>query len=157
MDFFGYDAIFKKKIKKSYKFIEKKYKLTKNELIIISYLAENSESNLSSDIVKNLGFSKSHVSLSVANLIKSGYLNTISNKQDKKKMHLVLKDKASEIRLNLHINKFLIYISILCNDCTKFTACFCLYCQSPQQFVHILLIIMHKQMPMKIEPLLSNI
>lgn len=97
MDFFGYDAIFKKKIKKSYKFIEKKYKLTKNELIIISYLAENSESNLSSDIVKNLGFSKSHVSLSVANLIKSGYLNTISNKQDKKKMHLVLKDKASEI------------------------------------------------------------
>ena len=97
MDFFGYDAIFKKKIKKSYKFIEKKYKLTKNELIIISYLAENSESNLSSDIVKNLGFSKSHVSLSVTNLIKSGYLNTISNKQDKKKMHLVLKDKASEI------------------------------------------------------------
>lgn len=97
MDFFGYDAIFKKKIKKSYKFIEKKYKLTKNELIIISYLAENSESNLSSDIVKNLGFSKSHVSLSVANLIKSGYLNTISNKQDKKKLHLVLKDKASEI------------------------------------------------------------
>lgn len=97
MDFFGYGAIFKKKIKKSYKFIEKKYKLTKNELIIISYLAENSESNLSSDIVKNLGFSKSHVSLSVTNLIKSGYLNTISNKQDKKKMHLVLKDKASEI------------------------------------------------------------
>ncbi|MBE5753106.1 MAG: hypothetical protein E7343_03460 [Clostridiales bacterium] len=97
MDFFGYEAIFKKKLKKSYRFIEKKYKLTKNELMIISYLAENKENNLSSDIVKNLGFTKSHVSLSVSSLIKSGYLHSISNPQDKKKLHLILKEKASAI------------------------------------------------------------
>lgn len=97
MDFFGCGAIFKKKLKKSYRFIEKKYKLTKNELMIISYLAENKENNLSSDIVKNLGFTKSHVSLSVSSLIKSGYLHSISNPQDKKKLHLILKEKASAI------------------------------------------------------------
>ena len=97
MDFFGCGAIFKKKLKKSYRFIEKKYKLTKNELMIISYLAENKENNLSSDIVKNLGFTKSHVSLSVSSLIKSGYLHSISSTQDKKKLHLILKEKASAI------------------------------------------------------------
>lgn len=97
MDFFGCESIFKKKLKKSYRFIEKKYKLTKNELMIISYLAENKENNLSSDIVKNLGFTKSHVSLSVSSLIKSGYLHSVSNTQDKKKLHLILKEKASSI------------------------------------------------------------
>ena len=97
MDFFGCGAIFKKKLKKSYRFIEKKYKLTKNELMIISYLAENKENNLSSDIVKNLGFTKSHVSLSVSSLIKNGYLHSVSNTQDKKKLHLILKEKASAI------------------------------------------------------------
>lgn len=40
------------------------------------------------------------------------------------------------------INKFLIYISILCISCTKFARCFYSYCQLPRAFIHILLIIM---------------
>lgn len=78
--------------------ILEKYNLTINELSIILYLhSENGGKNTAQDIVKELLFTKSHVSSSVDSLVKKGYLEKKADYQDKKKMHLIVKPKANVI------------------------------------------------------------
>ena len=56
-----------------------------------------SKKDTSSDIVNELLFSKSHVSLSVDGLSKKGLVKKIQDDKDKKVFHLVLTEKAQPI------------------------------------------------------------
>ena len=57
----NYSNYIKKVVEKSYYEMTRKYKLTNNEIAVISYLCEH-EKDTATDIVNALLFSKSHVS-----------------------------------------------------------------------------------------------
>lgn len=71
-----------------------KFDLTINEVKVILYLAHTKKNNTAKDIADNLMISKSHVSMSVNNLEKRGYLLRKNDDKDKKKLHLVLTEKS---------------------------------------------------------------
>lgn len=76
-----------------------KYNLTNNELSILIFLYENEpENNTASNIVRELLFTKSHVSLSVESLIKKEYIIKNIDKDDKKRYYLNLTKKANNIK-----------------------------------------------------------
>lgn len=77
--------------------ISKKYKLTSNEIKILLFLNKNEETDIAKDIVDILILSKSHVSMSVDNLVNSGYLLRIQDEENKKKQHLKVTNKALDI------------------------------------------------------------
>ena len=70
----------------------RKYNLTNNEIAVVSYLSI-SEKDTASDIVNELLFSKSHVSLSVDSG-KKGLIEKVQDQQDKKISHLLLTEKS---------------------------------------------------------------
>ncbi len=80
-----------------------KYSLTLNEVKVILYLEHTKENNMAKDISESLMISKSHVSMSVNNLEKRGYLFRKNDDKDKKKLHLVLTDKAEKVIKDVEI------------------------------------------------------
>lgn len=75
----------------------KKWNLTRNELDVMLFLANNPDYDRAVDIVTNRGLSKSHVSLSVADLESRGYLIRREDPADRRTVHLQLTEKAKEI------------------------------------------------------------
>ena len=68
----------------------KKWNLTRNELDVLLFLANNPEYDRAVDIVNNRGLSKSHVSLSITNLEKRGLLERLEDPSDRRTVHLRL-------------------------------------------------------------------
>lgn len=75
----------------------KKWDLTRNELDVLLFLANNPEFDRAVDIVNHRGMSKSHVSLSLTNLESRGFLLRQEDPSDRRTVHLSLLPKAQEI------------------------------------------------------------
>ena len=75
----------------------KKWDLTRNELDVMLFLANNPSFDRALDIVNNRGLSKSHVSLSINNLEQRGLLVRIADPADRRTVHLRLTEKAEAI------------------------------------------------------------
>ena len=75
----------------------KKWELTRNELDVLLFLANNPEFDRAVDIVNNRGLSKSHVSLSINSLESRGLLIRREDSADRRTVHLVLTDASKEI------------------------------------------------------------
>ena len=75
----------------------KKWNLTRNELDVLLFLANNPEYDRAVDIVNNRGLSKSHVSLSITNLEKQGLLERLEDPCDRRTVHLRLLSASEEI------------------------------------------------------------
>lgn len=75
----------------------KKWNLTRNELDVLLFLANNPEYDRAVDIVNNRGLSKSHVSLSITNLEQRGLLTRAEDPSDRRTVHLKLTDAAWKI------------------------------------------------------------
>ncbi len=72
----------------------RKWDLTRNEMDVLLFLANNPGYDRAVDIVNGRGLSKSHVSLSVANLEKRGLLCRREDPQDRRTVHLALTEAA---------------------------------------------------------------
>ena len=75
----------------------RRWNLTRNELDIILFLANNPDYDRAVDIVNNRGLSKSHVSLSINSLESRGLLLRNPDPSDRRMVHLQLTEKAREI------------------------------------------------------------
>ncbi|MBU9735189.1 MarR family winged helix-turn-helix transcriptional regulator [Diplocloster agilis] len=73
-----------------------KYKLTKMELDILMFLYNNPEKNNASDIVKVRMLTKSHVSISIASLVKKKYLARTPSGHGRM-VYLELSSRAEEV------------------------------------------------------------
>ena len=75
----------------------KKWDLTRNELDVLLFLANNPDFDRAVDIVNNRGLSKSHVSLSIANLEHRGFLERLDDPDDRRTVHLHLLPQSEPI------------------------------------------------------------
>ena len=75
----------------------KKCDLTRNELDVLLFLANNPDFDRAVDIVNNRGLAKSHVSMSVTSLENRGLLERIPDPLDRRTVHLKLTEQAKEI------------------------------------------------------------
>lgn len=75
----------------------KKWELTRNELDVLLFLANNPEYDRAVDIVNNRGLSKSHVSLSINSLESRGLLIRTEDPNDRRTVHLMLTEASREI------------------------------------------------------------
>ena len=75
----------------------RKWNLTRNELDVLLFLANNPEMDRAVDIVTNRGMSKSHVSLSITNLESRGFLTRTEDPSDRRTVHLRLTEAAKEV------------------------------------------------------------
>lgn len=75
----------------------RQWNLTRNELDILLFLANNPGLDRATDIVTYRGMAKSHVSMSVADLESRGLLIRRDDPQDRRTVHLSLSDAAREI------------------------------------------------------------
>lgn len=89
--------IIKKLYSNVFERIALKYNITANEVMILSFLKDDFDQDMATDIVNTLMISKSHVSLSVNNLEKTGYIEKRQDINDKKKVHLEITKNAKPI------------------------------------------------------------
>lgn len=75
----------------------KQWNLTRNELDVLLFLANNPGFDRAADIVSRRGLAKSHVSLSVGNLESKGLLLRRYDPGDRRTVHLELTDQARAI------------------------------------------------------------
>lgn len=75
----------------------RRWDLTRNELDVLLFLANNPSFDRAADIVTRRGLSKSHVSLSVTNLESRGLLLRQPDPEDRRTVHLELTEEAKEI------------------------------------------------------------
>jgi MarR family transcriptional regulator for hemolysin len=75
----------------------REHDLTRNELDVMLFLANNPDYDRAVDIVTNRGLAKSHVSMSVSSLEERGLLERIPDPADRRTIHLKLTEKAKEI------------------------------------------------------------
>ncbi len=75
----------------------KEWELTRNELDVILFLANNPDKDRAVDIVNGRGLSKSHVSMSVSNLENRGFLSRQEDPADRRTIHLALTEQAKPI------------------------------------------------------------
>ena len=75
----------------------KKWDLTRNELDVLLFLANNPDFDRAVDIVTHRGLAKSHVSMSVASLEGRGLLERSADPCDRRTVHLKLTEQAKEI------------------------------------------------------------
>ena len=73
-----------------------RYHLSAAEVDILLFLANNSQFDLATDIVRVRKMQKSHVSLAVNGLSEKGYLRKEGDTADRKKVHLKLEPAAAE-------------------------------------------------------------
>ena len=84
----------------------RQYDLTRNELDILLFLANNPEFDRAAEIVAIRRIAKSHVSLSVGNLEKRGLLSRVFEESDRRTAHLRLTEAAQPIvRAGQHLQK----------------------------------------------------
>ena len=89
--------IIKKLYSNVFERIALKHNITANEVLILTFLKDDFDQDMATDIVNNLMISKSHVSLSVNNLEKEGYIVKRQDINDKKKVHLEITENAKPI------------------------------------------------------------
>ncbi|WP_455682912.1 MarR family transcriptional regulator [Thomasclavelia sp.] len=77
--------------------VYKQYDLTKMELDILLFLANNPEYDSAKDIIERRQLAKSHVSTSIKSLIEKEYLKPTYLHNNKKTVHLILLDSSIEI------------------------------------------------------------
>ena len=70
--------------------VELEYDLTRNEVDILLFLANNPDCNTASDIVELRGLTKSHVCKSVASLSCRSYISETLDRQDRRRVRLTL-------------------------------------------------------------------
>ena len=75
----------------------KQWDLTRNELDVMLFLANNPGFDRAADIVSRRGLAKSHVSLSVGSLEAKGLLIRSCDPVDRRTVHLRLTEQALEI------------------------------------------------------------
>ena len=68
----------------------KEWEITRNEMDVLLFLANNPGVDRAVDIVNGRGLSKSHVSFSVNNLEMRGFLSRLVDQTDRRTIHLVL-------------------------------------------------------------------
>ncbi|MFQ8706213.1 MAG: MarR family transcriptional regulator [Thomasclavelia sp.] len=90
-------AITKKLYAVSLEPVYKQYGLTKMELDIILFLANNPGYDSAKDIIERRLLTKSHVSTTIKSLIEKKYLKSTYLHNNKKTVHLVLLDSSIEI------------------------------------------------------------
>lgn len=93
-------AITKKLYAISLEPICKKYSLTKMELDILLFLANNPGYDSAKDIIERRQLAKSHVSTSIKSLIEKKYIKPTYSQNNKKTVHLILLDSSIEIIKN---------------------------------------------------------
>ena len=74
-----------------------KWAITRNELDVLLFLQNNPQYDRATDIVTYRGIEKSHVSMSVANLEKRGFLARKYDEADRRTAHLVLTEQGYRI------------------------------------------------------------
>jgi len=87
----------KRLYEKQFEEICRRYQITQNEADIIAFLANNPDFDTARDIVEMRMIAKSYISKSVENLIKKGFLVRISDKEDRRIIHLQLTDRSIPI------------------------------------------------------------
>lgn len=75
----------------------KKHDLTRMELDILMFLANNPEFTTATEIVENRQLTKSHVSLAVNTLTRKGFLTRSFSGKNRKTIHLTVCENAREI------------------------------------------------------------
>jgi len=96
----------------------KKWKMTRNELDVMLFLANNPGYDRAVDIVQNRGMSKSHVSLSISNLESRGFLIRREDPEDRRTVHLHLTEAAKPIvEKGLHSQR--LFFSYIHKDITQ--------------------------------------
>lgn len=73
------------------------YQLTQVQADVLLFLANNPKYDTAKEIVERRGLTKSHVSAAVDGLIEREYLKRESDHLDRRCIHLVLLEQASEI------------------------------------------------------------
>lgn len=76
--------------------ISAKYDLTRAEIDVIAFLANNPELDTASCIVDYRMIAKSHVSKAVEQLIKRGFLIGTKDEKDRRQIHLKLTENINE-------------------------------------------------------------
>lgn len=74
-----------------------KYGLAPAELLVLLFLANNTEYDTAKDIVNKLKIAKSHVSISVRALEERGYLRGNYKDRNRRTIHLQLSDTAASV------------------------------------------------------------
>lgn len=74
-----------------------KYQITRMELDILLFLANNLQFDTAKDIIEHRGLTKSHVSISIQSLEKKGYLKRVSYPENHKNLHLSLLESSKII------------------------------------------------------------
>ena len=74
-----------------------KWALTRNALDVLLFLHNNPGLDRAADIVSRRGMTKSHVSQSVADLEKRGLLYRREDENDRRTVHLMLSETATQI------------------------------------------------------------
>lgn len=72
----------------------KKHQLTRMELDILMFLANNPQFTTATDIVETRQLTKSHVSLAVNTLTRKGYLSRSFSEKNRKTIHLTVCENA---------------------------------------------------------------
>lgn len=97
LDYFGAVARAKKKYSAAMEPVCRQWELTRNELDVLLFLYNNPEFDRAADIVTHRGMTKSHVSLSVANLESRALLYRKEDSRDRRAVRLALTDDARRI------------------------------------------------------------
>lgn len=79
-----------------------KYDLTLAEIIVLIFLEDNCECDTAKDIVENLKIAKSHVSASVKNLERRGYLKGFYEENNHRTIHLRLCQSSFDVLDDAH-------------------------------------------------------
>ena len=97
INFFDSTLRAKKKYSQLLEPICEEHNLTRNELDVMLFLVNNPQYDRAADIVTRRGIAKSHVSLSVGNLEKRGFLTRRFDENDRRTVHLTLSQEAMDI------------------------------------------------------------
>lgn len=74
-----------------------RWHLTRNELDVLLFLANNPGQDRAADIVRGRGISKGHVSMSLHGLEVRGLLTRREESEDRRNVHMTLTEAAGEI------------------------------------------------------------
>ena len=77
--------------------ISEKYKLTRAEIDVIGFLANNPNLDTARNVVEYRMIAKSHVSKAVEQLIERGFLMSSKDSKDRRQIHLMLTEAAKSV------------------------------------------------------------
>ncbi len=88
---------FKRVFESQFDEVKKKYGLKKVDIEVLLYLGENQDHDTPTEIFKNLGLNRGHVSQALDNLIKKGFIIAFSDEHDRRSMHYKVSESAKEV------------------------------------------------------------